>query len=235
MDMATIMVVEDNNELRNILLDHLTRYGHECETIFQFDDILSTFLQINPELVLLDINLPTYDGYYWCRQIRKHSKCPIIFISAREGTMDQVMAIENGADDYITKPFSLEIVMAKIKSQLRRTLGEYALQQDEKVIEFEGLAYYPEKLELRFKGKHNSLSKREGAMVEILLSRGDKITSRNRLMEKIWDTDEFVDENTLNVYISRLRKLLKDFGIGDAIETIRGGGYRMNNTWDHSE
>ncbi|UOQ92901.1 response regulator transcription factor [Halobacillus shinanisalinarum] len=230
--MPSIMVVEDNHELRALLTDYLSKYGYQCKAIENFQDVLTEFQETQPDLVLLDINLPAFDGFYWCRQIRRHSKCPIIFISAREGTMDQVMAIENGADDYITKPFSFEIVTAKVKSQLRRTMGEYAFKQEEKAIEFEGLTYYPEKLELEFNGQTCELSKKEAAMIEVLLERGDKITSRDRLMEKMWDTDMFVDENTLNVYISRLRKLLKDMGIVDAIETVRGAGYRIKNTWD---
>ncbi|WP_079529469.1 response regulator transcription factor [Halobacillus hunanensis] len=230
--MPSIMVVEDNQELRSLLTDYLSKYGYECKAVDNFQDVLTEFQEISPDLVLLDINLPAFDGFYWCRQIRKYSMCPIIFISAREGTMDQVMAIENGADDYITKPFSFEIVTAKVKSQLRRTMGEYALKQEEKLIEFEGLTYYPEKLELEFNDQTCELSKKEAAMIEVLLERGDKVTSRDRLMEKMWDTDMFVDENTLNVYISRLRKLLKDMGIVNAIETVRGAGYRIRNTWD---
>lgn len=234
-DMPKIMIIEDNEDLRKLLENYLTKYGYQCVGLDNFDRVLTEFRENSPDLVLLDINLPSFDGFYWCRQIRKYSKCPIIFISAREGTMDQVMAIENGADDYITKPFSFEIVTAKVKSQLRRTLGEYALNQKEKVINFEGLKYYPEKLELEFKGKNYELSKKEATMIALLLERGDKVTSRDRLMEKMWDTDMFVDENTLNVYISRIRRVLKELGINDAVETIRGAGYRMKKTWEDNQ
>lgn len=211
------MIIEDNEDLRKLLENYLTKYGYQCVGLDNFDRVLTEFRENSPDLVLLDINLPSFDGFYWCRQIRKYSKCPIIFISAREGTMDQVMAIENGADDYITKPFSFEIVTAKVKSQLRRT-------QD-----------YPEKLELEFKGKNYELSKKEATMIALLLERGDKVTSRDRLMEKMWDTDMFVDENTLNVYISRIRRVLKELGINDAVETIRGAGYRMKKTWEDNQ
>ncbi|MCR6098606.1 response regulator transcription factor [Salipaludibacillus agaradhaerens] len=230
--MATILIVEDNEDLRTFVSDHITKFGYDSYLVTDFKEVLSDFLKVTPDLVLLDINLPYYDGFYWCRQIRKHSNCPIIFISARESTMDQVMAIEHGADDYITKPFSFEIVTAKIKSQLRRTLGEYAEPQGGKVINLHGLKYYPEKLELVFQDHIQELSKKEAAMIELLLERGERVTSRDRLMEKMWDTDLFVDENTLNVYISRLRKLLKEMGIHDAIETVRGAGYRLKKTWD---
>lgn len=216
-DMPKIMIIEDNEDLRKLLENYLTKYGYQCVGLDNFDRVLTEFRENSPDLVLLDINLPSFDGFYWCRQIRKYSKCPIIFISAREGTMDQVMAIENGADDYITKPFSFEIVTAKVKSQLRRT-------QD-----------YPEKLELEFNGKNYELSKKEATMIALLLERGDKVTSRDRLMEKMWDTDMFVDENTLNVYISRIRRVLKELGINDAVETIRGAGYRMKKTWEDNQ
>ncbi|MDX8367221.1 response regulator transcription factor [Cytobacillus sp. IB215665] len=230
--MSTILIVEDNDKMRELLSDYLTKYGYKCKKLEDFEEVLAVFLEVNPDLVLLDINLPYFDGFYWCRQIRKHSNCPIIFISAREGTMDQVMAIENGGDDYITKPFSFEIVTAKVKSQLRRTVGEYSTRKEERIINFNGLKYYPEKLEISFQSKTLELSKKEALLIELLLERSDKVTSRERLMEKMWDTDTFVDENTLNVYITRIRKRLEEFGITGAIETIRGAGYRMKNTWN---
>ncbi|MGM7683332.1 response regulator transcription factor [Cytobacillus sp. Hm23] len=230
--MATILIVEDNDKLKYLLSDHLTKYGYKCKQINDFEDVLAVFLEVNPDLVLLDINLPYFDGFYWCRQIRKHSSCPIIFISAREGTMDQVMAIENGGDDYITKPFSFEIVTAKVKSLLRRTMGEYSSKHEERITNFCGLKYYPEKMVVEFQSKTVELSKKEALLIELLLERADKVTSRDRLMEQMWDTDTFVDENTLNVYITRIRKRLGELGIHGAIETIRGAGYRMKKTWD---
>lgn len=130
--MTKIMIVEDSEDIRKLLCDHLEKYGYETVAATDFTSILEMFLQEKPDLVLLDINLPAYDGYYWCRQIRQHSTCPIIFISARSGEMDQVMAIENGGDDYIEKPFSYEVVLAKIKGQIRRAFGEYAVKQGEK-------------------------------------------------------------------------------------------------------
>src|SRR5690625_3334417 len=121
-----LLIVEDDPKLANYLLDYVTKYGYTAKVVENFEKIIETFLELEPHLVLLDINLPYYDGFYWCRQIRRHSTCPIIFISARTGDMDQVMALEHGGDDFITKPFQPEIVLAKIKSQLRRAYGEYA-------------------------------------------------------------------------------------------------------------
>ncbi|MCY9413629.1 response regulator transcription factor, partial [Bacillus haynesii] len=163
----------------------------------------------------------------WCRQIRQHSTCPIIFISARSGEMDQVMAIENGGDDYIEKPFSYEVVLAKIKGQIRRAFGEYAVKQGEKVIEFESVQLFVERFELRYRDEKLELSKKESKLLEVLLERGEKVTSRDRLMEKTWETDTFVDENTLNVYITRIRKKLRSMGVPFSIESVRGEGYQL--------
>src|SRR5699024_6799930 len=167
------------------------------------------FQQQKPDLVLLDINLPFFDGFYWCRQIRTVSICPVIFISARTGEMDQVMALENGGDDYITKPFSPEIVMAKIRSQLRRAYGEYSNQHRERLVEQEGLKLYVERLEVHFQGKSISVTKNEAAIIELLLERYPRVSGREDLLEKLWDDQTFVDENTLNVNMARVRKKLR--------------------------
>ncbi|KKB75178.1 MULTISPECIES: response regulator transcription factor [Bacillus] len=225
--MTKIMIVEDSEDIRQLLQNYLEKYGYNTVTTHDFTTILDTFLEEKPDLVLLDINLPAYDGYYWCRQIRQHSTCPIIFISARSGEMDQVMAIENGGDDYIEKPFSYEVVLAKIKSQIRRAFGEYAVKQGEKVVEFEGVQLFVERFELRFRDKKHELSKKESRLLEVLLERGEKVTSRDRLMEKTWETDTFVDENTLNVYIARLRKKLRGMDVPFSIESVRGEGYQL--------
>ncbi|TWN02746.1 Response regulator protein GraR [Bacillus licheniformis] len=225
--MTKIMIVEDSEDIRKLLRDHLEKYGYETVAATDFTSILEMFLQEKPDLVLLDINLPSYDGYYWCRQIRQHSTCPIIFISARSGEMDQVMAIENGGDDYIEKPFSYEVVLAKIKGQIRRAFGEYAVKQGEKVIEFEGVQLFVERFELRCRDEKLELSKKESKLLEVLLERGEKVTSRDRLMEKTWETDTFIDENTLNVYITRIRKKLRSLDAPFSIESVRGEGYQL--------
>ncbi len=221
------MIVEDNEDICELLRHYLEKYGYETTVAEDFTSVLELFLLKKPDLVLLDINLPSFDGFYWCRQLRQHSTCPVIFISARSGEMDQVMAIENGGDDYIEKPFSYDVVLAKIKSQIRRAYGEYATSQGEKIIEYKGLQLYVERLEMRYQEQKYELSKKEGNMLEVLLERGEKVTSRDRLMEKLWDTEAFVDENTLNVYITRLRKKLRELDANVTIETIRGAGYRL--------
>src|SRR5690554_5518996 len=142
------------------------KYEHETNVIENFDEVMEQFHEFSPDIVLLDINLPSFDGYYWCRQIRQESTCPVIFISARTGEMDQVMALENGGDDFITKPFHSEVVIAKIRSQLRRAYGEYATKDIERVIEKHGLQLFPERLELRFNTEVVALTKKETDVIE---------------------------------------------------------------------
>ncbi len=229
--MQTIMIVEDDPKIAQHLKDHIEKYGYRVTNVTDFDHVMDTFHQIQPDLVLLDINLPSYDGFYWCRQIRKESICPVIFLSARIGEMDQVMALENGGDDYITKPFSPEIVMAKIRSQLRRAYGEYASKGKERILELHGLKLFPERLELAFQSKMITLSKKETDIMESLMDRYPRVAGREDLLEKLWDDQSYVDENTLNVNITRVRKKLQEIGLSDVVETVRGAGYRLTVTW----
>jgi two-component system, OmpR family, response regulator YxdJ len=229
--MNKIMIIEDDPKIAELLKSSISKYGYDVISVNDFDRVMDEFHQFEPDLVLLDINLPSYDGYYWCRQIRRKSICPVIFISARVGEMDQVMALENGGDDFITKPFHTEIVMAKIRSQLRRAYGEYASQTEERMLEREGLKFFPERLELIYETKSVSLSKKEADIVESLIERYPRVAGREDLLEKLWDDQAYVDENTLNVNITRVRKKFQEVGIKDAVETVRGAGYRLNISW----
>jgi two-component system, OmpR family, response regulator YxdJ len=225
--MYRILICEDDPKLAALLREHMDKYGYESAQVEDFDRVMEVFRSYDPHLVLLDVNLPKYDGFYWCRQIRTASTCPILFISARAGEMDQVLALEYGADDYMTKPFHSEVVLAKIKSQLRRVYGEYAGGMEERVIEQSGLSLYPERLELRWSGRSVTVSKKESELIEVLMKRYPLVASRETLLEKLWDEHAFVDENTLNVNINRARKKLQELGIEDGIETVRGAGYRL--------
>lgn len=229
------MIVEDNPKIAEHLQNYIEKYGYQVSFVTDFEQVIKNFQEIDPDLVLLDINLPSYDGYYWCRQIRKESTCPVIFISARTGEMDQIMALESGGDDFITKPFSAEIILAKIRSQLRRAYGEYAQSMKEYFVEVEGLKLLPERLELRFDGEHTVLSKKESDIIERLMNRYPLVVSREDLLEKLWDDQTYVDENTLNVNVTRVRKKLQSVGIEDAVETVRGVGYRLNVSWDKGD
>lgn len=226
-----IYIVEDDSSISNLLQQYINKYGFEAKIAENFDDIMIDFNEYNPDVVLLDVNLPKFDGFYWCRKIRQQSKNPIIFISARDSGMDQVMALESGADDYITKPFYYEVAIAKIKSQIRRAFGDYAAKGEEKIVELEGLKFYKERSEIEFNGENLIITKREGILLECLMKRYPKVVSRDLLLKKIWDDLEFVEENTLSVNISRVRKRLHSLGIDSGIETIRGTGYRFNKTW----
>ncbi|MGI8350252.1 DNA-binding response regulator [Niallia circulans] len=233
--MQKIMIIEDDVKIAEHLSAYIKKYQYEVITAIDFETIMATFRREKPDLILLDINLPSFDGYYWCRQIRKESLCPVIFISARTGEMDQVMAIENGGDDFITKPFHPDIVMAKIRSQLRRAYGEYALKQEERVLREGDLSLYPERFELRFKDKVTQLTKKETDIIESLLDRYPRVAGRQDLLAKLWDDEAYVDENTLNVNITRVRKKFQELGIEEAVETVRGAGYRLRPTWKEGQ
>ncbi|ERI07658.1 response regulator protein GraR family protein [Aneurinibacillus aneurinilyticus ATCC 12856] len=233
--MNKIMIVEDDTKIAELLHSHIEKYGYEATITKDFNHVLDLFHNIMPDLVLLDVNLPSFDGYYWCRQIRSISTCPIIFISARAGEMDQVMALENGADDYITKPFYYDVVMAKIRSHLRRAYGAYAPKMEERIVEQAGLTLYPERMELKLGEQITALTKKEAVLLETLLKRFPRVVSRETLLEKLWDDQSYVDDNTLNVNITRVRKKLQELGIHDAIETVRGAGYRFNVTYYNGE
>lgn len=230
--MFKIFIIEDDKQLVHLLEQYLQKFGYETMSVIDFDTVRAQFEQYDPQLVLLDVNLPKYDGYYWCRQIRSVSTCPILFISARDGKMDQVMALENGADDYITKPFDYEIVIAKINSQLRRAYGTYAHTND-RIITVNGLTLDLERLSLTFHDKTIEISHTEAKILDELIKKAERVVSRDRLLEKIWDDQAFVDDNTLNVYVTRVRKKLSSLGIGDPLKTIRGQGYQFIPIWSN--
>ncbi len=222
-----IFIVEDDLKIAAMLAETLRKYHYEVETAKDFDRILEEADAFDPHLILLDINLPSYDGYYWCRQLRLTTTCPIIFISARSGEMDQIFALENGGDDFITKPFHYEIVLAKIRSHLRRAYGEYAFKQEERSVKAGRLTLYMERMELHVKNEIIPLQKKEATVLGILLAQYPKVVSREQLLEELWDDQAFVDENTLNVNMTRVRKKLADYGVLSTIETVRGAGYRL--------
>ena len=227
-----ILIIEDDIDIGTLLKEYLDKYNLDARIVKDFDNVMTDFEEYEPNIVLLDINLPKFDGFYWCKKIRQKSNIPIIFISARDSGMDQSMALESGADDYITKPFDVGVVIAKIKSCIRRAFGDYASKAKEEIVEVSLLKFYPERLEVEFKGKSLVLTKREGILLEYLMKKYPKVVNRDFLLEKIWDDIDFVEENTLSVNISRIRKRLQSLGIENGIETIRGVGYRLNKTWE---
>ena len=233
--MYRIFLVEDDPKIAAIVRAHLQKYGYEVSQASDFANVKGQFQAARPDLVLLDINLPRFDGYYWCRQIRTVSTVPVIFLTARSGEMDQVMAIENGGDDYISKPFNLDVLTAKVKSQLRRTYGEYAGGAS---VETESVSVGPlnwdrARLELEANGLRTTLSRNEGLLLDALVSAGGRVVSRETLLEKLWNDTAFVDDNTLTVNVNRLRRKLAGLQLPGAIQTLRGEGYKLN--LDHDE
>lgn len=227
MEKHRIFIVEDDPKIASLLADTLRKYQYDVETVRNFETISEQCVAFAPHMILLDINLPLYDGYYWCRKLRSYTKCPIIFISARSGEMDQIFALENGGDDFITKPFNYEIVLAKIRSHLRRTYGEYSARQEERTVVQGQLTLYLERMDLQFKELIVPLQKKECIILGLLMGQAPKVVSRDQLLEELWDDQAFVDENTLNVNMTRVRKKLADYGILSSIETVRGAGYRF--------
>ncbi|EGL82553.1 two component transcriptional regulator, winged helix family [Caldalkalibacillus thermarum TA2.A1] len=226
--MYRVLIIEDDDKIRDLLASYLHKYDFNVSVVEDFRHIKETVQQLSPDLILLDINLPYYDGFYWCRIIRTFSLVPVIFITARVGEMDQVLAIENGGDDYITKPFHMDVVMAKINSVLRRTYGEYSdHQQPRHMIQVQGLCLYVDKHQVEWKGKRVDLTHNETILLQMLLEHYDRIVSREALLSALWDDHTFVDDNTLTVNVTRVRKKLREIGIKEAIQTHRGKGYRF--------
>lgn len=221
--MFKIMIIEDDAALKDEISQELTKWGNNVYKIINFGNIIEEFKDFNPQLVLLDINLPLYDGFHWCSEIRKISKVPIIFLSSRNSNMDVIMGINLGADDYIQKPFSIEVLVAKVNALLRRTYNFAELASD-KITHNEVTLELSTAL-LTYKQRTIELSKNEFKILTILMNSGSKIVSRDKLMKRLWDNDWYVDDNTLTVNINRLRGRLKQIGLDDFIETKRGLGY----------
>ncbi|WP_019913108.1 response regulator transcription factor [Paenibacillus sp. HW567] len=226
--METILIVEDDAKLADLLGAYLSKYEFHTVAVEDFNRVLETFEQAAPSLVLLDVNLPRFDGFYWCRQLRKSSLCPILFISARDSGMDQVMALENGGDDYITKPFQYEVVLAKIRSHLRRAYGSYAQTQEERKLQTGGLTLFAERYMIQYAGQSAELTQKESVLLEALLLKEGRVVTREQLLDLMWKDQHFIDDNTLNVYITRVRRKLKELGLGEIVETVRGAGYRIS-------
>lgn len=223
-----IFLIEDDAKLVSVMRQHLHKYGFKVQVPKDFSAITTEFQQVSAELILLDINLPYFDGFYWCQKLREITTVPILFISARDSNMDQVMALEYGADDYLIKPFSYDLLLAKIRSNARRVYGEYAPKEAARLLEAGKLCYYPEQLLLCYKEKEELLTRREGELMLLLINAYPKLARRESILNKLWDDEQFVDDNTLSVNVGRLRKKMLDLGLPQPIQTIRGQGYMLH-------
>lgn len=225
--MYKIFIVEDNLRLRTLIKDELIKYDYEAIESDDFKNIVEHIERENPDLILLDINLPYYDGFYLCRNLRRKSNVPIIIISSRDTAMDQVMGLELGADDYITKPFIMDVLIAKIKSLLRRIENEYYNKEIVKENNIPNLYLDEDNLTLCFNEKRIELTKNEFKIVKILLN-NNRIVKREELLSELWEDSIFVDDNTLTVNVTRVKNRLKDLGLNDVIKTKRGVGYKFD-------
>ena len=225
MEQYRIFIVEDDAVIAGEVGSYLTRWGYDVACVRDFRNVLTEFAEYKPHLVLLDIGLPFYNGHYWCGQIRQVSQVPIIFVSSASDNMNIVMAVNMGGDDFITKPFDLEILAAKVQAVLRRT---YAFHNQTVLLEHKGMILNVSEMSLGFRGGKIELSKNEFRILQVLFEHAGETVSRESIMKKLWDDECFVDDNTLTVNMNRLRKKLESEGIENLIVTKKGIGYQLD-------
>lgn len=222
-----LMVVEDDAVIAGEVAGHLEKWGYEVWCVKDFSNVLGEFAACSPQLVLMDIGLPFFNGYYWCGQIRQVSQVPIIFVSSAGDNMNIVMAVNMGGDDFVVKPFELEVLAAKVQAMLRRT---YTFKEQTSVLEYQGLILDLADASLLVNGQKLELTKNEFRILQLLFENVQKIVSREAIMKRLWDNDCFVDDNTLTVNMTRLRKKLETAGAGALIHTKKGIGYMIGET-----
>lgn len=222
--MHKILIIEDDLVIAKGLQNHLCQWGYQVDYVTDFKAVLRTFLELDPQLVLLDISLPFFNGYHWCREIRKLSKVPIIFISSMSDNINIVMAVNMGGDDFIAKPFDLSVVVAKVQALIRRT---YSFGGQMNIIEQSGAVLNLSDTTLSYLNEKIQLTKNEFKILQILLENVGKVISRDSIMTRLWESDSFIDDNTLTVNVARLRKRLEEMGLCDFIKTKKGLGYMV--------
>ncbi len=220
--MYKIMLIEDDENMANAMRTQLQAWGYEVYCIQNFQKVTEEFLAVEPQLVLLDIMLPFFNGYHWCSEIRKHSNVPILFISSASDNMNIIMAMNMGGDDFVAKPFDLNVLLAKVQAILRRT---YDLTGSIPVLEHKGAILNLNDMTLHYGEQILDLTRNEFRILQTLLEQKGKVVSRNTLMMRLWEIDSYVEENTLTVNINRLRKKLMEIGLEDYIKTKVGCGY----------
>lgn len=223
--MYRILIVEDDRTIASILEEHMRKWGYEVAAVEDFRDILPDFAAFDPHLVLMDINLPYFDGFYWCAKIREISNVPIMFLSSRDSDGDKIRAITQGGDDYIEKPFSMDLLTAKISAMLRRAYS--SADQALNILQYRDLVVNVERMQASYGGAVTELTKNECRILTLLMRNHGNLVTRTRLMQALWDDESFVDENTLTVNVNRLRRKLEEIGLTDCIKTIKGEGYRL--------
>lgn len=222
--MYRIFLVEDDETIARLIKKHLEKWEYEVSTVQDFGNVLGEFAACDPQLVLLDIRLPFYNGYHWCTQIRQVSKVPIIFLSSVSDNMNIVMAMNMGADDFIPKPFDLEVLTAKVQALLRRS---YDFAGSSSMLEHKGMLLNLSDATILYQEQKVELTKNELKILQTLIENKTQIVTRETLMTRLWESDMYVDENTLSVNVNRLRKKLTSIGLEDSILTKKGIGYQI--------
>lgn len=216
-----IFIIEDEEIIRKELTTFLDRYGYETVYSTDFENIVEEALKSDANVILLDINLPFYDGYYICREIRKQSNVPIVVVTSRDSEVDELMSMNLGADDFITKPYNTQILLARISSIIRRTYSNSHID----LFSYNDLKYNMSTSEVEYKGTKIELTKNESRILYTLIRNKEKIVSREDIIKALWQEDEFIDDNTLTVNVNRLRKKLEEIGAKGYLQTKRGQGY----------
>lgn len=220
--MYRILIIEDDKTIAAVLQAHLVKWGYQVEAVKDFQKVLETFVEFDPQIVLMDIGLPYFNGHHWCSEIRGLSKVPIIFISSADDNMNIVMALNMGGDDFIAKPFDLNVVTAKIQALLRRA---YSFKEQTNLIEHQGAVLNLGDATLSYGDEKIELTKNEYRILQNLMSNIGEIVSRDDIMRALWEDDSFVDDNTLTVNVTRLRRKLEESGLTGYIKTKKGIGY----------
>ncbi len=221
--MYDVLIVEDDGTIRQELKVLLEKYGYHVVVAEDFGDVVSFVLGRNPHLVLLDINLPQYDGFYVCREIRRQSRIPIIVVTSRDSELDELMSMNLGADDFVTKPYNTQILLARIASLLNRTYQT----EEARGLRYGELSLNVGKSVVAYRDRSVELTKNELRILHLLMKNPEVIVSRDDIMNELWQSDEFVDDNTLTVNMNRLRKKLAEIGATDYLKTKRGQGYLL--------
>ena len=224
--MYKILIIEDDLAMAQAIQREMKAWGNEAEYLEDFQNVLAEFAEYDPHLVLMDITLPFYNGYHWCSEIRKVSSVPVIFISSAADNMNIIMAMNMGGDDFIAKPFDLSVLTAKVQAVLRRT---YDLSGRVPMLEHRGAILNLYDTTLSYEGEKISLTKNEFRILQTLMENKGRLVSRDTLMTKLWETDDYIEENTLTVNIARLRRKLEHAGLKDFITTKVGEGYLIEN------
>lgn len=226
--MQKILLIEDDKTISQLVAKNLINWGYQVQEVKDFQMVLEQMEEFQPHLILLDIGLPFFNGYYWCQEIRKTSRVPIMFLSSHDQPMDIVMAINMGADDYVTKPFEMTVLLAKIQGLLRRT---YDFVGEQSLLWFEEISLDLKTIQVSYGQVVEELTRNEFQILRVLFEHGKEVVSREELMRELWNSDIFVDDNTLSVNIARLRKKLAELDLPDVIATKKGVGYGL--VWTH--